>query len=60
MFICNCHGIRLTQIDAACREGCRSVRDVFIRTAGAPPCCGKCVPEIRAALDRRMLPAAAE
>lgn len=60
MFICNCHGIRSTQIDAACREGCRSVRDVFEHAAGAPPCCGKCVREVRAAIDRNCFADAAE
>ncbi|MFM7344111.1 MAG: bacterioferritin-associated ferredoxin [Tagaea sp.] len=60
MFVCNCHGIRTSQIDAACREGCRSVRAVFERTAGAPPCCGKCVRDVRDAIDRNACVGAAE
>jgi bacterioferritin-associated ferredoxin len=60
MFLCNCHGIRASQVDAACREGCRSVRALFETTVGAPPCCGKCVREIREAMDRHGFAGAAE
>lgn len=47
MFVCNCHGIRESDIDRAAAQGCRNPRDVFAYCADAEPCCGKCVPEIR-------------
>jgi len=60
MFICNCHGIRSSDIHAACAQGCRTVRELFDRTAGAQPCCGKCVREIHDALKGRNFAVAAE
>jgi len=60
MFICNCHGIRSSEIQAACAQGCRTVREIFERTAGAQPCCGKCVREIADTLKSRTYAIAAE
>jgi bacterioferritin-associated ferredoxin len=59
MFLCNCHGIRASQVEAAREAGCRTVRALFERMADAPPCCGKCIPEIRATLERQIMSAAA-
>ncbi len=60
MFICNCHGIRSSEIHAACAQGCRTVREIFEQTAGAQPCCGKCVREIHDTLKGRNFAVAAE
>ncbi len=51
MFVCNCHGIRARDVEAACAAGCRTPREVFAHAAEAEPCCGRCVPEIRARLN---------
>ncbi|MBL8831361.1 MAG: (2Fe-2S)-binding protein [Rhodospirillales bacterium] len=53
MFICNCHGIRQRDIESACAAGCRTAGEVFAHTVAAPPCCGKCVREIRDHVRRR-------
>jgi bacterioferritin-associated ferredoxin len=47
MFICNCHGLRPRDIQSACNAGCRTAAAVFAHTVAAPPCCGKCVREIK-------------
>jgi bacterioferritin-associated ferredoxin len=62
MFLCNCHGIRETDVDAACRAGCRTPREVIAHAADAEPCCGRCTREIRERLHERFaaIPAAAE
>jgi bacterioferritin-associated ferredoxin len=33
MFLCNCHGIRASQVEAAREAGCRTVRALFERMA---------------------------
>ncbi len=62
MFVCNCHGIRMRDVDAACAAGCRTPREVFAHAADAEPCCGRCVPEIRERMHRlrEATPVAAE
>lgn len=45
MYVCNCNGLTLRQVDAAIRDGAAGWRDVYDRY-GAEPQCGKCVPEI--------------
>ncbi|MDP8986334.1 MAG: (2Fe-2S)-binding protein [Pseudomonadota bacterium] len=51
MIICICHAISDHQIRAAVRDGASSLRDIT-RVLKVGTCCGKCVPEARAALDR--------
>lgn len=58
MFVCNCHGIRMREVDAACAAGCRTAREVFAHAADAEPCCGRCVPEIRERIHAHRSPAA--
>jgi bacterioferritin-associated ferredoxin len=51
MIICVCKAVSDKHIRAAVRDGASCMRDIT-RDLKVGTCCGKCVPEARAALDR--------
>jgi bacterioferritin-associated ferredoxin len=53
MIICVCNAIRDKHLDVALGDGADSVCDAF-RKMGCQPVCGKCVPEMRDAIQSRM------
>jgi len=50
MIICVCKAVSDRQIRAAVRDGATSLRDIS-RELGVGTCCGKCVPDAKAALS---------
>jgi bacterioferritin-associated ferredoxin len=50
MIICVCKAVSERHIRSAVKNGARSLRDLT-REFGLGTCCGKCVPEARAALS---------
>lgn len=47
MFICNCNGLRSSDIDHAIKSGAVEAEDVYA-CHGCAPKCRKCVPEVEA------------
>ncbi|MDX2074564.1 MAG: (2Fe-2S)-binding protein [Alphaproteobacteria bacterium] len=52
MIICVCNAIRDKQLEGILAEGASSVCEAF-RKMGCQPVCGKCVPEMRDAIQSR-------
>jgi len=50
MYLCNCNGLRVTDVVKACMEGVSKAADVFA-CYGVEECCGKCIPEIEECLE---------
>jgi bacterioferritin-associated ferredoxin len=50
MIICVCKAVSDRHIKSAVKSGCTSLRDLT-RDLGLGTCCGKCVPEAKAALS---------
>jgi len=50
MIVCVCKAVSDRHIRAAVKAGASSLRDIT-RELGVGTCCGKCVPEARAALS---------
>jgi bacterioferritin-associated ferredoxin len=50
MIVCVCKAVSDRQIRAAVKAGATSLRDIT-RELGVGTCCGKCVPEARAAVS---------
>ena len=50
MIICVCKAVSDRQIRAAVKGGAHSLRDIT-RNLGVGTCCGKCLPEAKAALS---------
>ena len=51
MYVCNCNGLTLKQVQKALAEGPRDEFCVY-RRYDCEPQCGRCVPEIRAMLEQ--------
>ena len=51
MYVCNCNGLTLKQVQKALDEAPRDEFCVY-RRYDCEPQCGRCVPEIRAMLER--------
>jgi bacterioferritin-associated ferredoxin len=45
MYLCNCNGLTVTDVEKACADGVEKAGDVFV-FYNVEKCCGKCVPEI--------------
>lgn len=54
MIICVCNAIRDKQLDSAVEGSNASVCEVF-RKMGCQPVCGKCIPEMRDAIQSRLV-----
>lgn len=52
MFICICNAIRDKHLEGALAEGASSVCEAFAKM-GCQPVCGRCVPEMRDAIQTR-------
>jgi len=52
MIICVCNAIRDKHLECALADGAASVCDAFEKM-GCRPVCGKCVPEMRDAIQSR-------
>jgi len=53
MFVCNCNGLRSSDIDAAIQQGAVEAEQVYA-CHGCEPKCRKCVPEVEQRLITAM------
>jgi len=58
MYVCNCNGLTLKQVQKALAERPSDEIEVY-RRYGCEPQCGRCVPEVRAMLESTREPEAA-
>ena len=52
MYVCICNGINERSVHAAIEGGAAKVSDIY-RANGCVPRCGKCIPDMRQALDAK-------
>ena len=50
MYLCNCNGLKVTDVIKACSNDASTATDVF-NCHGVKQCCGKCVPEIEECIE---------
>ena len=53
MYVCNCHGVRESDLSSSIRNGATSVRELR-RLLGVGSGCGKCVCDVRAQLKAEL------